>query len=114
MIVVEKKREAAKMCVIRNKKGDKTTEREQIKRLVKGYSVNPWDSKFESPKEKFRMQITGHIWDWPTQRSPTQFIASRGYNQKFWIPKETAQGFNSKQYTQMGREAELELLVVQR
>lgn len=102
------------MCIIRNKKGDKTTEREQIKRLVKGYSVNPWDSKFESPKEKFRMQITGHIWDWPTQRSPTQFIASRGYNQKFWIRKETAQGFNSKQYTQMGREAELELLVVQR
>lgn len=28
----------------------------------------------------FRMQITGHIWGWPTLRSPTQFIASSGYS----------------------------------
>lgn len=51
MIVVEKKRETAKMCVIRSKKGDKTTDRRQIGRLVKGYRVNPWDSKFREPKK---------------------------------------------------------------
>ena len=62
MIVVEKKRETAKMCIIRNKKGDKTTDREQIKRLARGYSVNPWDNEFEIPKEMFRMQIIGHFW----------------------------------------------------
>ena len=62
----------------------------------------------------FRMQITGHIWGWPTQRSPTQFIASRGYNRKFWIPEDTAWGFTSKQYTHLGRESEPELLLQQR
>lgn len=84
MIVAEKKREPAKMCIIRNKKADKTTDREQIKRFVRGYSVNPWDNKFEIPKEMFRMQIIGHFWGWPSQGSPTKLISPSGFNWKFW------------------------------